>query len=92
MILENYKQLMSQTNHIIEYYNFINDANLFICSNDKLNKLICTLNLEKYNIDRINSLIFSKKSKLESELVKITYDDDEDLQKKTFFHINQLAL
>ena len=35
MILENYKQLMSQTNHIIEYYNFINDANLFICSNDE---------------------------------------------------------
>ena len=50
----------------------------------KLNKLICTLNLEKYNIDRINSLIFSKKSKLESELVKTTYDDDEDLQKKNF--------
>jgi len=75
LILENYKQLMLQANYTIEYYNFISNANLFICSNADLNKLICTLNLEEYNIERINSIIFGKKSKVESELVKLYYKE-----------------
>jgi len=57
-------------------FNVIKNSNLFLCSSDKINTLIAVLNMEKANLEKINSIIFDKKDSIESELVTLSLEND----------------
>lgn len=70
--LIDYKILMLQINHIMSSYDSINNSNFIVYSDDELDRLVCILNTEKQNIEKINSLILDKNEKIESKVVKFS--------------------
>ena len=77
-LLENSKALVLNTdnfiaNTIINHYNYVDNSNVLISSNNELNEITAILNLEKSNIEKINKIIFGKSHKIESDIVKFSF-------------------
>jgi hypothetical protein len=57
-------------------FNAIKNSNLLLCTSEKINTIIAVLNMETSNLEKINSLLFDKQNVIESELVKLSFEND----------------
>jgi len=57
-------------------FNSIKNSNLLLCPGEEINTVITVLNLDKINLDKINSLLYCKKNSIESGIVKLSLEND----------------
>lgn len=74
-LLQKTQTIISETeDHIISRYNSLkNYTNIYFAPDNEMAALITVLNMDKENLKRMNSLIWEKQNKIETELIKFTF-------------------
>ena len=74
-MLQKTQTIISETeDHIISRYNSLkNYTNIYFAPANEMAALITVLNMDKENLKRMNSLIWEKQNKIETELIKFTF-------------------
>lgn len=64
-----------QIHSLINQYSYLGSSNLLMASNDEINKLISILNMDKFNLERLNKILFDGDNALEQRVIKFTFKD-----------------
>lgn len=74
-LVQNSRTIIYQTEeHIVSRYNSLkNYANIYFANESEMTKIVSVLNMDRENLKRLNSIIWGKPGKIETELLKFSF-------------------